>query len=308
MPALTLPQHIARTKEKLVKGVAEEILSINPWYLVCPWTGYEGSGIIVNKESAIGDADFYDLGDTITSKAPSGTVPVTFRSTRVIGDAELDGLQIAESTGTKNSVMALEIASKAKSVGRKIQTGIATGSGANPAMNSFHSMVDSGQYVQPTGGTILDDLDALTMKVLSKDSFVDFIMITPREALKFRTAMRASGGVPMMEIKSGNRTMKIMEFNGIPVFVNSFLPVTETATGAALTGGALSSMYAGNFDDGTQKVGVSLIHPISTPAGISVKPIGEMETKDQEIFRVKAYCNFASFNKMGVARMTDIAA
>lgn len=123
-----------------------------------------------------------------------------------------------------------------------------------------------------------------------------------------RAAMRASGGVPMMEIKSGNRTMKIMEFNGIPVFVNSFLPVTETATGAALTGGALSSMYAGNFDDGTQKVGVSLIHPISTPAGISVKPIGEMETKDQEIFRVKAYCNFASFNKMGVARMTDIAA
>jgi len=305
---MTLAEFIKRTRDKLVAGVAEEILTTNPWFLICPWNSYAGSGITTNREKVLGDADFYGLGDTITSKTPSEVEPVLFRSTRVIGDAELDGLQVAESASDINDLRAMEVASKSKSIGRKIQLGMATGDGADPNYNSLHSMIDSGQYVTGGSGNIFDYLDALTQRVLSKDGLVDWIQLPGSQALKMRTAYRALGGVPMMEVQSGGRTFQVMEFNGIPCFTNNWLSTTETPGGGDLTGGDLSSIYAGNFDDGSYKTGVALIHPQATPAGISVEAIGKMETKDQEIYRVKSYSNFASFNKIGVARLTDMPA
>jgi len=171
-------------------------------------------------------------------------------------------------------------------------------------------MIDSGQYVTGgagvANGAIFGYLDAAMQLVLSKDGYCDWIMLHGREALVLRNAYRALGGVPMMEVTSGGRTIQVMEFNGTPVFTNNWLSVTETAGGAALAGGALSSIYAGNFDDGTKKIGVSLIYPQSAGMGIAVNPIGDMEAKDQQIVRVKSYSNFASFNKVGVARITDM--
>lgn len=309
MSVMTLAEFIKRTRDQLVAGIAEEILTTNPIYTIMPWTGYAGSGLTVNQETAIGDADFYGLDATITSKAPSEVTPLLFRGTRIIGDAELDGLQLVESGSDINDLMAMEVASKAKSVGRKIQEGMAVGTGTDPQFNSFHSMCDSGQFV--TGGAagsgaIFGFLDAAMQKVLSKDGYCDFIMLHGREALSLRAAYRALGGVPMMEVESGGRTIQVMEYNGTPVFTNNWLSITETAGGAALEGGDLSSIYAGNFDDGTQKVGVSLIHPQAAPAGIVTEDIGNMETKDQNIVRVKSYSNFASFNKVGIARITDM--
>jgi len=303
---MTLAEFILRTRDQLIAGVAEEILTTNPIYTLMPWLGYDGSGISTNREKVLGDADFYGLGDTIAAKTPSEVEQILYRSTRIIGDAELDGLQLAESSSDINSLMAMEVSSKAKSVGRKIQEGMATGSGTDPAMNSLHSMIDSSQYVTGGSGDIFNYLDAVGQKVLSKDGQIDWYQVTGRDALKIRTAYRALGGVPMVEVSSGNRTIQVMEFNGIPIFTNNWLSTTETAGGAALTGGTLSSIYAGNFDDGTKKIGVGLIYPNGTEAGISVNPVGEMETKDQSITRVKAYTNFASFNKVGVARLTDM--
>lgn len=309
MGVMTLAEFIKRTRDQLLSGIAEEILTTNPIYNIIPWTSYAGSGISTNRETALGDADFYGLDDTITAKAPSEVTPVLFRGTRIIGDAELDGLQLAESGSDINDLMAMEVASKSKSIGRKIQEGMALGTGADPQYNSFHSMIDSGQYV--TGGAagsgaIFGFLDAAMQLVLSKDGYCDFIMLHGRDALTLRAEYRALGGVPMMEVTSGNRTIQVMEYNGTPVFTNNWLSITETAGGAALTGGDLSSIYAGNFDDGTQKVGVSLIHPSAFPVGLSVDDIGQKETKDQKIVRVKSYSNFASFNKVGVSRITDM--
>ncbi len=308
MSVMTLAEFILRTRDQLIAGVAEEILTTNPMFMLMPWLGYAGSGISTNREETLGDADFYGLDDTITAKAPSAVEQVLFRSTRIIGDAELDNMQLAESNSDINSLMAIEVASKSKSVGRKIQEGMALGTGTDPQYNSLDSMIDSGQYITGGSGDIFNYLDAAMQKILSKDGYVDWIMLHGRDALKLRIAYRALGGVPMMEVKSGNRTIQVMEFNGTPVFTNNWLSTTETAGGAALTGGDLSSIYAGNFDDGSKKVGVSLIFPQASGMGINVQAIGDKESKDQQIVRVKSYSNFASFNKVGVSRITDMPA
>lgn len=311
MSIMTLVEFQKRTRDKLLAGVVEDIYTTNPWYAFCPWMGYAGNGITVNRENTLGDADFFARGATITAKTPSVVDQVTFRATKVIGDAEIDNLDIAESGSDINDIAAIEISSKAKSVGRKIQGGIATGSGTSPAMNSLHSLIDSGQYTTSNGvgGAVLtfDMLDELISLVKSKDGQVDWLMMNGREMLKFRSLMRGLGGVPMMEVKMGNRTIQLLEYNGTPVFRNDWLSTTETDDGAALTGGAQSSIYAGNFDDGSRKVGLSLIYPEAIPVGTVVETIGAKEDKDEQVFRVKSYTNLATFNKRSVARLTGIA-
>jgi hypothetical protein len=305
MATMTLVELKKRVQNKLISGIAEEITTTNPMYSYLPWTSFSGPGVVVNKETALGDADFYGIGDTITSKAASVVTSVLFEPTSIIGDAELNNLQVAMSSNSENEITSMEIASKAKSVGRKIQGGIATGTGTAPQYNSLHSLVDSGQYV--TGGALTwEMLDELISKVKSKDGQVDFLMAHNRDIRAIRAMYRQLGGVPMVEVQMGNRSIEVVEFNGVPIFTNDYLSVAETAGGAALTGGALSSIWAGNWDDGTNKVGNACIYPEAVPAGITFDAIGEMETRDEKIYRVKSYSNFACFNKLGLARLTDL--
>ena len=312
MATMTLVEFKKRTRDQLIAGIVEDIYTTNPIWAFLPWIGFAGSGISVNRETTIGDAQFLAIGGTITAKAASAVTNILFEPTTCIGDAEINNLELVMSDSDINDVKAMEISSKAKSVGRNMQQGIATGTGSSPNMNSLHTLVDSSQYTATTvaGGLVLtfDRLDELIDKVKAKDGIVDWIMMNSRDIIKLRALYRALGGVPMAEVKMGNKTFKVLEYNGIPVFQNDFLSITETDNGAALTGGAQSSIYAGVWDDGTKKTGVAMIYPKATTAGITFEDVGPMESRDERIYRVKAYMNFASFNRRGVARLIGVKA
>lgn len=305
MPTVTLPEFKKRTRDQLIQGVVDDIYTTNPIYTAIPWIGFAGSGISVNRENTMGDAQFLAIGGTITAKAASVVDQVLFEPTTCIGDAEINQLEVAMSGSDINDIVATEISSKAKNVGRQIQNGIATGDGSNPNMNSMHSMIDSEQYVTGGAGTF-EMLDALIDKVKSKDGYCDWMQAHGRDVRMIRSMLRSVSGVEMREVVMGDKTVQVVVYNGIPIYQNDWLSITETAGGAALTTGDLSSIYAGVWDDGTKKIGAAIIYPQATVAGISVQPIGAMETRDEEIHRVKAYMNFAIFNKRGIARLTDM--
>lgn len=308
MATQTLAEAKKLINNQIVVGVVEDIISINPLFSLLPFTGYDGQAIVVNREDALGDADFYSVGAEITSKAAATFDQATFTATKIIGDAEMDGLVQAQSQSAGVNQVAIEISSKAKKIGRLFQTGMATGTGTSPAMNSLHSMCDSGQYTTASAGQAITFalLDELLDLVKSKDGQVDWIMMAPRTMRSYKALLRSLGGTAadwVVTLPDGRTTIG---YEGIPIFKNEYLSVVETANGAALTGGALTSVWAGNFDDGTQKIGVSGIHPNGVPAGVVVEPIGAQETKDSKIWRVKQYANFASFNRRGLARLTSI--
>lgn len=313
MGTMTLVEFKKRTKDELIAGVVEDIYTLNPVYAVMPWYGYKGSGVTVNREEALGDAQILDLDGTITAKTPSEVTPVNFRATTIIGDTENNGLLVAESGSDVNDLEAMEISSKAKSVGRLIQAGIAgTTTDTNAALvHSFHTLVDSEQYVTTSaGGETLTfiHLDELLAKVDSKEGSVDFIMMPQRELIKYKALLRSLGGTAadwVVTLPDGRTTIG---YEGVPIFVNRWLSTTETDDGALLTTGAQSSIYAGNWDDGTKKIGCSMIYPEASEAGITTEYIGKKETKDESIWRVKIYCNFAIFNRRGMARLTGIKA
>lgn len=310
MATQTLAEAAKLINNEIVQGVAEDIITTNPVWSAMPWTGYEGQALLVNRENALGDAQHLAVGGTITAKAQSTFTQVPFTAVTTIGDAEMNGLVQAQSVGAGVDQMAIEVSSKAKSVGRLLQTGIATGTGVSPQLNSLHTLVDASQYTAPSAGQALSFalIDELLNLVKAKDGQVDWIMMPGRTLRAYKVLVRALGGitevVPFTMPNGTTRTVSVYE--GIPIFQNDYLSVAETANGAALTGGALTSVYAGCWDDGSQKVGVSMIHPIAVPAGIVVEAIGALEARDENVVRVKAYANFASFNRRGVARLPSI--
>ena len=311
MATQTLAEAQKLINNQIVSGVAEDILTTSPIWQVMPWTGYDGQAILVNRENALGDAQNLAVGGTITAKAAATFTQLTFTSVTTIGDAELNGLVSAQSRSAGVDQMAAEISSKAKSVGRLLQTGIATGTGLSPQLNSFHTLVDASQFTTASATQVLsfELLDELLGLVKAKDGEVDFIMMPARTLRSYKVLVRALGGInEVMAFTMPNGTTRnVSTYEGVPIFQNDYLSVTETANGAALTTGALTSVYAGCWDDGTQKVGVSMIHPMSVEAGISVENVGVAETKDESIVRVKSYSNFAQFNRRGVARLTSIS-
>lgn len=310
MATQTLAEAQKLIRNEIVAGVAEDIFTTNPIWAVMPWTGYEGQALLVNRENALGDAQHLAVGGTITAKSAATFTQVPFTAVTTIGDAELNGLVAAQSRSAGVDQLAVEISSKAKSVGRLLQTGIATGTGVSPQLHSLHTLTDATQYTTASAGQALSFalLDELLDLVKAKDGVVDWLLMPARTLRAYRTLVRALGGTNETIIfDMGNgRTRDVDVYNGIPIFKNDYLSVTETANGAALTGGALTSVYAGVWDDGSQKVGVSMIYPDGTPVGIQVEQIGAAESKDEQIVRVKSYSNFASFNRRGIARLPSI--
>jgi len=299
--------------DEIVAGVARDIITLNPIFSFMPFTGYDGQGIIVVRELALGGADVADVGDTINStmKAASTFTRDTFTATKIIGDAEMDGLVQVQSMGAGVDQLAIEISQKAKKVGRLFQQGMATGDGSSPNMNSLHSLCSTSQYTTAATTQTLQFalLDELLDLVKSKDGQVDWLMMPARTLRSLKALYRGLGGTMPSDVLNmpDGTTRVVWMYEDIPVFKNEYLSVVETANGAAITGGALASVWAGVWDDGSSKVGLAGIHPSAAPAGIVVEPVGTSETKDEVIWRVKQYANVALFNRLGLARLTSIS-
>lgn len=314
MPTQTLAEAAKLINNEIVQGVAEDIISINPFLNILPFMGYAGQSISYNRENALGDAQNLAVGGTITAKAAATFVKTPYSAVTMIGDAEMNGLVEAQSQGAGVDQLALEVSSKAKSVSRLYQAGLATGTGSDPQMNSMHTLCDASQYTSASAGQALSFalLDELMDLVKAKNGQVDFLMAPARTIRSYLALLRALGGVTIGEVQTfaqtGQRTTPnlYVTYRGVPFYQNDFLSVVETANGAALTGGALTSVWAGCTDDGTAKVGISGIYPAASSAGIVVEQVGRKEAADESITRVKWYANAGLFNRRGLARLPSI--
>jgi len=305
MATQTLIEAAKLIQNDLVKGVVEDIIIVDPLFDVLPFDGFTGQNVTVNRESVQGDTGFYLPGDTILAKNPSETVPVTFFPTKIIADAEVDGL-IQSTSGTAGvDQMAIEVASKAKKIGQDFQNGMATGNGTLPLMNSYSTLADvafdvlsSTAGAATTGAELVKDIYALLDNVKSKGGTVDFITAHPAILRLYREYRMALGGsTPAhVEMSSGRR---VMLFDNVPMFANDALPINLGA------GTDETEIFAGVFDDGTRKLGIAGISP-ENAMGITVVPVGQKENTDDMLVRIKWYANFAAFNRNGLAKLKGV--
>lgn len=299
MPTVTLAESAKLTQDQLVAGLIESIVEVNPLYEMLPFTEIEGNALAYNRENALGDVQFLGVGGTITAKNPATFTKVTSELTTLIGDAEVNGLiQATRSDYTDQT--ALQVASKAKSIGRQYQTAMITGDGTSNSFQGMLALVAVSQTIEAgaNGAQLTFELlDQLLDKVKDKDGQVDFIMSSFSMRRKYFSLLRALGGASVNEVMTLPSGRTIPMYRGVPWFVNDFIPTNQVQ---GTSGAVCTSIFAGTFDDGSNKYGIAGLTARGA-AGLRIQNVGPKENADETITRVKMYCGFANFSQLGLA-------
>lgn len=298
MPSITLSESAKLSQDKLIAGVIENIITVNRMFEMLPFDGIEGNALAYNRENVLGDVDVEGVGDSIGAKAPATFTQVTSSLTTIIGDAEVNGL-IQATRSDHNDQTAVQIASKAKSAGRKYQDMLINGTGAGNQFNGLINLCVSGQKVNtganggPLSFTFMDEAQDL---VTDKDGAVDYYTMHARTIRSFKALLRGLGGASINEVLTLPSGAKVPMYNDIPVFRNDWIPTNQVKGG----GSNQTTFFVGTWDDGSRSHGIAGL-TASRFAGIGVVDVGEAEEKDERIWRVKWYCGLALFSEKGLA-------
>ena len=306
MPTVTLAESAKLTQDQLVAGLIETVVSVNPLYEMMPFTEIEGNALAYNRENALGDVQFLGVGGTITAKNAATFTKVTSQLTTLIGDAEVNGLIQATRSDYMDQT-AVQVASKAKSLGRQFQQTMITGDGTADTFAGLLSLVAAGQTI--TAGAngaplTFDLLDQLLDTVKDKDGQVDFIMSSFSMRRKYFALLRALGGAGINETITLPSGRQIPVYRGTPWFVNDYIPTNQVE---GTSGAVCTTIFAGTFDDGSNKYGIAGL-TAKGAAGLRIQNVGPKEDADENITRVKMYCGFANFSQLGLAALKGLTA
>ena len=304
MASVTLAESAKLSQNMLVAGVIESVITVNPFFELLPFQGIEGNALAYNRENALGDVMSAGIGDTITAKAAATFTAITSSLTTLIGDAEVNGL-IQATRSNFTSQKAVQIASKAKSIGRKYQDQMINGAGSGADMTGLLSLLPGAQIVATaTNGSNLSFalLDELLDTVKDKDGQVDFIQMPARTIRAYYALLRALGGATMNEAATLPSGKVVPAYRGVPIFRNDWIPVNQTQAGS---GAVCTTVLAGTIDDGSMTHGIAGLTAMDE-AGIRIQEVGVMEAKDESITRVKWYCGLALFSDKGLAGITGV--
>ncbi|MBZ4373263.1 major capsid protein [Corallococcus sp. AS-1-6] len=304
MPSVILSEAAKLSNNDLVAGIIENIVTVDRFFGVLPFEPVEGPAAVYNRENVLGDVQMLGVGGTITAKAATTFTQVTSPLKRIVGDAEVDNFVEATHSDTTDQE-AVQVAGKAKAVGRKYSSLLINGTGANEEFVGLLGLVSSGQTL--TAGTNGADvsfslLDELLDAVKAKDGKVDFLMMHARTIRSVKTLLRGQSGAGIIEtltLPSGEETLV---YEGVPIFRNDWVPTNQTQ-GSSTT---CTSIIAGCLDDGSRKVGIAGLHA-KKAMGIQVKALGESESKDESITRVKFYCGLACYSDLALAVVKGIS-
>ena len=244
MPTVTLAESAKLTQNELVAGVIENVITINRMYEVLPMDGIEGNALAYNRENALGPVATTGVGDAdgnIGAGATSGSnqterqaaknagtfTQVTSSLTTIMGDAEVNGLIQATRSNNGNNQTAVQVASKAKSAGRKFQDMLINGTGSNFTFTGLISLTVSGQQVDTgTNGAALsfDFMDQLIDLVTDKDGQVDYMAMHARTLRSFMGLLRGLGGASIADVVELPSGKTVPSYRQTPIFRNDYIP------------------------------------------------------------------------------------
>lgn len=307
MASVTLVQSALLAQDELIAGIIEDIITVNRFFDILPFDGIEGNALAYNRELAAAGVEFTTVDTDLTAgtaKDPATFVQVTSSLTSIIGDAEVNGLIQATRSGDGNDQTGVQVAAKAKACGRAYQDTLINGTGAGNTFSGLATLVSGGQTITPAAGAPgaydLGDLDRLIDLVVDKDGVVDYIMMSSRPLRSYYALLRALGGASIGDTVSLPSGEEVPGYRGIPIFRNDW--IAENG-GVGLNE---TQIYAGTLDDGSRQHGVAGL-TADQASGIQVVDVGESETTDNRITRVKWYCGLALFSDKGLAMLDQVS-
>jgi len=314
MSTVTLADSAKLAQDELLAGVIENVITVNRMFEVLPFEGISGNALAYNRENALGPVATAGIGDSdgtigsgasgtnsierAAAKDPATFTQVTSTLTTILGDAEVNGLiQATRSDDTDQT--ATQIASKAKSAGRKYQDMLINGDGTDFTFPGLISLCASGQEVDTgTNGSALsfEILDELMDLVVDKDGEVDYFTMNARTIRSYNSLLRGLGGASINDVIELPSGKEVSAYRGVPIFRNDYIPLNQTKG----TETAATTIFAGTLDDGSRQHGLAGL-TAEEAAGMRVVDVGEHQDKDERIWRVKWYSGLALFSEKGLA-------
>lgn len=282
----------------LESGVIEEIIDRDAMFAMFPFMQVNSKAYVYNRENTISEGDFLDPNDTVLEGAATFT-EVVAKLRILIGDVDVDKF-LDETMGDTNDQASIQIAQKAKALGRKFRRTLATGdaTGSPKEFDGIVNLVDAGMtFATATNGAALT-LEMLDQLVEMVKNGTDALVMRPGTWRAIRTLLRAMGGTNPVQIELENFGYPVPAFDGVPVLLNEFLPGDEVQG----TETASCSIYAARFNE------VDGLHGIygGASAGIRLEDIGTVQNKDANRFRLKWYVGTALKSTKSLARLKGV--
>ena len=283
----------------LQRGVIEEIIDRDGVFNLLPFVRTEGKAYVYNRENALSEGGFIDVNEAIAEGAATYS-EITAKLRILAGDVDVDKFLMG-TEGDTNDQLGVQIALKAKALGRKLQRTMIIGDSAgDPSeFDGLIKLTDAGQSsIAGTNGAALT-LNMLDQLADDVPNGPDVFFMHPQTIRAYKELLRTVGGgtdAAMLQMK--NFTNPVLTHNGVPIVVNDFMPVDETEG----SGTALTSVIAARFNE------LDGAHAIygGNSAGIVLENIGTVQNKDAWRVRVKWYVGLVLKSTKSMAMLTAV--
>lgn len=293
-------------RNPIYPGIADAIQEAQTFYEFVPFTAVKGSSIGVQENTSQNITGFVADGADLEADADASRALTTatrnYNIKSIAGLAQVGSVSMAGATANGVDLMAVAIQAKARDIARKLYKQVVVGTVGGDAagfegFSNFYATgggLDGKNELYLSGGAtpnIADALDEVLNAVTAKDC--DFIMMNGTMLNKFTARMRALGaGYNYVTSPITNRN--ILSYQGVPIFRNDYNEVHDTTQ---------HDIFAGCFEDGGN-VGITMLYPEGTPAGIEVVDLGESQKSLGRVSRVAQHSAIAVMNSEGLARIT----
>jgi len=284
--------------EMLERGVIEEIIDRDEMFALVPFMKIDGKAYVYNRENTLTEADFLSPYDTVNEGGATFT-EITTTLKVMAGDVDMDKFLLATQSD-HNSQLAIQLASKAKGLGRAFRRALIQGNSAVNA-KSFDGIA---RLVDPSQ-VILADVNGAAVTLAMLDELKDLVKLGADAFIMNRAVWRAIRA--LLRSFNGNVAEVVMienfgravhAYDGIPVLLNDFIPSNETCGSNAAT----TSIYAIRLNE------VDGFHAIygGPSAGIQVEEVGTIQNMDAIRYRMKWYVGTCLKSTLSLARLAGV--
>lgn len=286
------------SQDQVVQGIVEEIITVNEMYSLLPFTKVSGKAYLYKREGNLPTVDYLDPNEEVPENAATFQEVVT-KLRILIGDVDVDKF-LTETMSDTEDQLGIQIALKAKAMGRTFQNSMVNGdSGSNAKeFDGLRALVTASQTIEAgaEGGALT--LSALDHLVDTVPNGADFLVMRSGTRRAYVAQLRAAGGNTGAMIQHPNFDVPVLAHNGVPIVVNDFLPADETQ-GANTSTCSVYAVRANELD------GLHGLYGGET-AGIRVESVGTVQNKDAIRTRLKWYCGLALKSTKSVARLKGV--
>lgn len=274
------------SNNELVAGVVEEIIDRDELFALMPFIRTNGKAYVYNREDTLSEGQFIDVNSVVPEGA-STVVEVVTKLRILAGDVDVDKF-LASTMDDTNSQLAIQIAMKAKGMGRAFRRALVNGdSSVDPLeFDGINKLVaDTGnELIAGVNGSALS-LDLLDQLRDMVPNGTDAYMMRSGSFRALKQLLRAAGGNTAEMLQLDNFGRSIPAFDGVPIIINDFIP-GDVAQGTATN---TCSIYALRLNE------VDGLHGLygGEAAGISIEDLGTVQNKDSTRTRLKWYCGLA---------------